>query len=143
MDVRIDRRTGEFAVGEQKLGRGLVEKDFLNSELGSAAREIRRSGSRHYYETWRQISPEMEMGLTLGFFPGGPLQRLSAQFVSPATRGAAWSKAREEEIKCFHDNWLKEQLGDPPYRFPWGNALSILDRHWYSANIVIDYTRGT
>ena len=142
MDVRIDHISGELAVGEQKLGPGLVEEDFLVSDLGLAAKGIRRSGSRHYYETWQQISPEQEIGLTLGFSPCGPLQRISAQFMKLGIRGSAWSKAREDEIKCFHDKWLREQLGDPPHQFRWGKVLSILEPHWYSANIVIDYTRG-
>jgi len=70
-DVRIDRRTGEFVVGEQKLSPGLVEEDFLISELGSFAKRIRRAGSQHYYETWRHVSTEMEMGLTLAFLSTG------------------------------------------------------------------------
>ena len=130
-------------MGEQKLGRSLGEGTFLNSELGSAAREIRRSHSRRYYEVWQRISPELEMGLTLGFSAGGPLQRISAQFVNLGTRGSEWSKVKEDEIKHYHDKWLSEQLGDPPYQFRWGKAMSIVEPHWYSANIIIDYTRGS
>ena len=141
--MRIDRRTGEFVVGEQRLSPGLLEEDFLISELGSVAKRIRRSKSQHYYEAWRHVSPELEIGLTLGFSPDGLLQRISAQFVKLGTRGSAWSKEREHEIKCFHDKWLKEQLGDPPHQFRWGTIMSIMEPHWYSANIVIDYTRGS
>jgi hypothetical protein len=141
--MRIDRITGELAVGEQKLGRTLLEGEFLNSELGSAARKIRQSRSRRYYEVWQQISPELEMGLTLGFSEGGPLLRISAVFVNLRTRGSEWSKGKEDEIKHFHDEWLIEQLGNPPYQFRWGKAMSIVEPHWYSANVVIDYTRGS
>lgn len=139
----IDRITGELTVGKEKLGPSLMEEDFLISELGSVAKRIRKSGCRHYYETWRHVSPEMEMGLTLGFSLDGPLRRISAQFVKPGTRGLAWSKEREHEIKCFHDKWLKEQLGDPPHQFRWGTIMSVITPHWYSANIVIDYTSGS
>ena len=142
LDVRLDRITGEFAVSKQKLGRSLPEGEFLNSELGSAAKEIRQSRSRRYYEAWQQISPELEMGLTLGFSVAGPLLRISAVFVNLGTRGSEWSKVKEGEIKHFHDKWLNEPLGNPPDQFRWGKAISIVEPHWYSANVIIDDTRG-
>ena len=64
-----------------------------------------------------QITPELEVGLTLGFSPNGPLRRISVQFIKPGTRGSAWSKAVEDDIKRSHDKWLKAQLGEPPYQF--------------------------
>jgi hypothetical protein len=141
--VKIDQVTGEFVIGEQIFGPSLKEDEFLTSELGVASKEVRRSDCRIYYEVWKQISPKLEIGITLGFSSGGPLQRISAQFVKPGLRGSAWSKAAEDEIKCFHDKWLKEQLGPPPYQFQWGRVMSIMEPHWYSANIIIDYTRGS
>ena len=82
-------------------------------------------------------------GHPLGFSPDGPLQRISAQFVKLGIRGSAWSREIEGEIKRFHENWLRDQLGNPPYQFRWGKAFTILEPHWHSANIIIDHTRGT
>ena len=141
LDVKIDQNTGEFIVGQQRLGAALGEADFLNGEIGAGSSKLKRSGTRNYYEAWRHVTLELDLGLTLGFLPGGSLQRISAQFVGPEIRGTEWSKEKEDKIKSFHDRWLKEQLGNPPYQFDWGRVLSILEPHWYSANIVIDYTQ--
>jgi hypothetical protein len=66
---------------------------------------------------WTPLSSELEIGLTLGFSSGGPLQRISVQFVKPGMRDSAWSKAAEDEIKRFRDTWLKDQLGFPLINF--------------------------
>ena len=137
--VKINPSTGEIVIGHHTFGPQLVEADFLSSELGALAREIRRP-NRNYYELWTQLSPELEIGLTLGFLAHGSLQRVSAQFVKPGARGTPWSRAVEDDIKRFHDKWLQEQLGEPPYQFAWGTVISRIEPHWYSANIVIDYT---
>jgi hypothetical protein len=141
--MKINPLTGDFDIGERTLGPSLIETDFLRSELGQVAKEVRRSGSRRYYEAWRRVRSDLEIGFTLRFFPDGPLERISAKFVKTGTRGSAWSKKIENEIKRFHYNWLRDQLGNPPYQFRWGKAFSILGPHWYSANIIIDYARGT
>jgi hypothetical protein len=139
--MKINATTGELIVGQQALGPNIKETDFLTSELGAGAKQI-PYGDKKYYEVWRQITPKLEIGLTLGFSPHGPLQRISVQCVKPGTRRYEWSKALEDEIKHYHDEWLKEQLGEPPYHFAWGRIMSIIEPHWYSANIVIDYMAG-
>ena len=139
MTVKIDQRTGEFIIGQHRLGPSLGEEEFLNGEVGAGFSKMKRSGTRNYYEAWRHITTELDLGLTLGFLPGGGLQRISGQFVRPEIRVTEWSREKEDVIKRFHDQWLKEQLGNPPYQFDWGRVLSIVEPHWYSANIVIDY----
>jgi hypothetical protein len=141
LTVRIDRKTGEFGLDEVKFGPNFQEGELINSELGTIAKKIRSSGTRRYYEVWKQINSELELGLTLGFIPDGALQRISAKFLKTGMRSMEWSKALEDEIKTFHDKWLREQLGDPPYQFHWGKVISAIDQHGYSANVVIDYTR--
>jgi hypothetical protein len=135
LNVKIERSTGEYIPGNQKLGRDLNEPEFLRSALGLAAKKKSR-GSRNYYEIWQQVDPELEVGITVGFQTWGAVGTLKA-----GMRSAPWSKDMEEDIKRLHDLWLQEQLGNPPYQFAWGKALSTFEPHWYSANIVIDYTR--
>lgn len=139
VDVTLHRETGELVVAVQTVGPRLGETEFQHSELGIAAKKIQRSAPVNHYEVWRQVSPETEIGLTLTFAPNSPLKRISAQFVKLGIRGSPWSKAKEDEIKAFHDQWLNEQLGDPPYEFRWGKVLSVIEPHWYSSNIVIRY----
>lgn len=139
--VRIDKLTGDLVIDQERFGPRLREHEFLSSALGMAAKKVRSAGSRNYYEAWRQINQKYEFGLTFGFASSGSLERISAQFVPMGARGSNWSKAIEDEIKRFHDSWLEEQLGHLPYQFQWGRVLSAIEPHWYSANIVIDYTK--
>lgn len=136
LSVRIGPQTGEFILGEQRFTPQLNEAEYLRSVAAKSSKKLRGSGSR------QQVSSELEIGLTLGFARTGPLQRISAQFVKIGLRGSTWSKALEDQIKSFHDAWLKEQLGKPPYQFTWGKVISVIEPHWYSANIIIDYMRG-
>lgn len=129
MDVRLDRETGELVVTGQNLSPRLGEANFLRSELGLTAKKIQRSAPVNHYGLWRQVSPESEVGLTLTFAPNGPLQRISIQFVTLGLRGSQWSKTKMDEIKTFHDQWLVEQLGAPPYQFAWGKVLSLIEPH--------------
>jgi len=142
LNVKIDSSTGAYILGKQKLGRDLKEPEFLRSALGLAAKKV-PAGSRNYYEIWQQVDPELEIGITVGFQPGGPLERITAKFVKAGMRSAPWSKDMEEDLKRFHDNWLREQLGNPPHQFAWGRAMSTIEPHWCSANIVIDYARSS
>lgn len=137
MDLLIDRTTGEFTVDAHRLGPDLAEAEFLRSDLGKAAGKHGRSAP--YYVVWRKIDGGIEIGMTLKFSSSGPLQRIGLQFVKQGVRGSDWTRAMEDEIKVFHDRWLKERLGDPPYRFPWGTVRSFIEPHWYSANIAIEY----
>lgn len=139
--MMLDTASGKFHIGQLTLGASLKESDFLASEFGTSAKGVRHS-ELNYYEIWKQVSPQLEIGLTLGFVPNGRLQRISAQLIKPGIRGSEWSKAKEDGIKQFHDKWLKEQLGEPPYQYAWGRVMSIIEPHWYSANITIDYRRG-
>ena len=140
MIVKINRSTGDFLLGDQSLGRNLSEEEFVGSALGTTAQRVRNSGTRRYYEIWRHINAEREVGVTLGFPTGGVLQRISAKFLKSEVRAAEWSKSLENEIKILHDQWLRAQLGSPPYQFRWGKVISAIDQHGYSANVVIDYT---
>ena len=141
MNVRIDRSTGEFILDGEKLGGTLEEPEFLRSALGSSAKKIQSSRSRTYYEIWQQVDPELEIGIIVRFQPGGGLDRITAKFVKAGMRSTPWSKEMEEDLKGFHDRWLREQLGSPPWQFAWGKAISAFEPHWYSASIVIDYAR--
>lgn len=142
MDATLNRENGDLTVAGQKLGPRATETQFLESDLGVAAKKIPRNTPANYYEVWRQVGVANEVGLTLKFIPKGKLLRISVQFIKIGMRGSQWSKALEDEIKCFHDEWLKEQLGQPPYQFSWGKVLSIIEPHWYSANIEIIYAQN-
>ena len=49
-----------------------------------------------------------------------------------------WSLEREQTKKRMHDNFLLEQLGPPPYQFPWGRVVSVFDSRNQEAYIKIE-----
>ena len=53
--MKIERSTGEYILGSQKLGRDLNEPEFLRSALGLAAKKIPAAGARKYYEIWQPV----------------------------------------------------------------------------------------
>src|SRR5579864_4085840 len=101
--VKLDRLTGDIIIGELKLGRKLKEKDLVRSRSGGIVKQIRRSGSRNYYEAWQQINPKFEIGVALAFIPDGRLQQIRAKFPKAGLRSLEWSRALEDEAKIFHD----------------------------------------
>jgi hypothetical protein len=161
-DLSINAKTGELVLGAHKFAPALGEPDFLKSGIDPKPERIARPSSSNFYELIVPIGVERngdvmssafrrEVVATLEFAAGGPLQGIRLKFLQPEMKSSAWSKQVEDEIKRSHDQWLKEQLGrpsylhqsDPSYQFRWGRVASIVQQpHLYSANIIVDYTRG-
>ena len=140
--MTIDIKTGDLIAGAERLGPSLAESEFLQTVLGKSANVVRQTPTRNWYEIWLPDASGREVGVILAFLPGGNLQRINLKFLKPQVRAAGWpgwSEEVEDEMKVFHDAWLRQQLRDPPYDFPWGWATSVIDLHGYSAVIIIDY----
>jgi hypothetical protein len=50
-----------------------------------------------------------------------------------------WSEARELARKELHDAWLRNEIGPPPYRFPWGRLESSYDAKACVGDILISF----
>lgn len=50
-----------------------------------------------------------------------------------------WSQERELQKKARNDRWLKKELGEPPYVFPWGSLQSLYDPREASSYIALEY----
>lgn len=51
-----------------------------------------------------------------------------------------WSMEREKVRKEQHDMWLMDEIGRPPYRYPWGVITSTYDPRSGTSHITINYT---
>ena len=141
-NMTIDTKTGDLVVGIERLGPDLAESEFLNSASGKSAAKVRQTSATNWYETWFGNVPGIDVGVVLGFPPEGRLQRIRLKLVKPELRGPGspgWSKEVEDEMKAFHDNWLRNQIGEQPYNFQWGCIKSTIDQHGYSAVVVFVY----
>jgi hypothetical protein len=141
--MTIDPKTGEVEIGGARIGFNLIENDFLSSDFGRGATPIQSSTERSWYGIWLPDPGGREAGLTLGFVPGGRLQRIRLKMVKPEVRRrGVWSPTAEDEMKAFHDLLLRGQLGEPPYNFSWGWATSVIDQHDSSAVVIVLYGQG-
>lgn len=50
-----------------------------------------------------------------------------------------WSEAQQLQIKSINDDWLKSELGNPPYEFNWGSLRSVYNARDGSSYIVVSY----
>ena len=138
--MTIDPKTGAVNVGGVRFTSDLMEHDFLISDVGRAATLIRSAADRIWYGIWLPDPDGREAGVTLRFVPSEKLQQIRIKMVKPETRRrGVWSATAEDEMKAFHDQLLRELLGEPPYSFPWGRTTSVIDQHDYSAVIVVTY----
>jgi hypothetical protein len=141
MNVHINSRSGELLTEGQVFGPQLSESDFLHSSIGRTAKKVSSKGTRVYYDIWLSAGDGRELAATLGFLPGNGLERINLKVLPVEAKKLAGSEETEKEIKHFHDEWLLMELGRGSYEFSWGTVLSIVEPHWNSAIVVIDYSR--
>jgi hypothetical protein len=138
-DVNIDAASGTLRIIScgWSFAPGLRLAEFQASEAGKSAQQISKI-SNHY-----QIRVNDEgwlCGLVL-MFGAESIQGILLGFSETEMTWADWKKDKEERRKKVHDNFLRAQLGPPPYLYPWGRVVSALDPHDSTARIVIHYGR--
>jgi hypothetical protein len=143
-DMTIDPKTGNLLLGDESLGPTSQERDFLQSASGVSAKQVVKTPTTISYEIWLPPDSGREVGAVLKFARDGALQTARIKFVRSEDRAAGasgWSRDVEDEIKSFHDAWLRERFGIPPYElpFPWGRVWSVIDEHGYAAIIIVAY----
>ena len=107
---------------------------FLASALGQGA-EVLVENEPHM--TYR-IRPERGVAAIV-HFEGAKLRTVSWQIELPPQKEEVWSEAHELERKRLHDEWLKRELGNPPYRFSWGRLESTYDSKGCASAIIVSY----
>jgi hypothetical protein len=107
---------------------------FLGSELGRAA-EVVVDNEPHI--TYR-IRPESGIAAVV-YFEGSRLRTISWQLELPPELERTWSVEHELERKRVHDNWLRQEIGKPPYQFQWGRLESNYDPKGCASAIIVSY----
>lgn len=113
-----------------------VKAGFLASPLGRGANAV---VDNEPYVTY-QFDPEPGAGMTLSF-KGERLESLAWSLQMPAEDPSNWSVETEIRRKDFHDQWLRRELGEPPYRYGWGEIASVYDSKGASSAIIMVYGR--
>ena len=113
---------------------GMDRPSFLASSLGQGA-EVLMQNEPHV--TYR-IRPERGVAAAV-HFDGTRLRMFSWQLELAPHIEAVWSEEHELERKRVHDEWLRLELGEPPYRFPWGQLESNFDSKGCASAIIVSY----
>jgi len=142
--MKIDDKSGDLVLEEGvRIGLGMQEGGFLGLELGRSATVVLQSAFGGIYHFVVEFEPGRQAGLALKFMPAGGPELIRLRIAEPGLRlgdWSGWSRNAEDERKRFHDEWLRKQLGEPPYSYPWGAIKSYIDtRFQYSAEITLVY----
>ena len=110
---------------------------FLATPLGAKAERWFVNGP---FATYR-FFPEPGVVATADFRDGRMLN-VSLTFDLPDDSPENWSTPHELARKERHDAWLREHLGEPPYRYNWGQVESAFYHQHCGSEITVSYQPG-
>jgi hypothetical protein len=132
--MKFQRFSGRVDFDQGSIDPRVDRSAFLESELGRAA-EVMVDNEPHM--TYR-IRPEPGIAAAV-YFEGPRLRTLSWQLELPRDMETTWSVEHELERKRVHDDWLRQEIGKPPYQFAWGRLESDYDPKGCASAIIISY----
>jgi hypothetical protein len=134
--MKIHPTDGSIEFARGSVTRTTDKASFLASPLAGDAEVVVDNPP---YVTYR-ISPESGIGATL-CFKDQRLEYLAWGLSMPTEAEQDWSEESELKRMKIHDEWLRSELGQPPYRFSWGRVVSEYDAKSVSSAIIVVYDR--
>jgi hypothetical protein len=132
--MKIGIFDGSIAFARGTISRNQDRERFLASDLARDARQELVN-----VEWWHlTIKPEAGIVATL-IYHGNRLHMVLVLMEIPADSTGEWTRELELERKRLHDEWLRRELGKPPYRYAWGVVASELDEKGVVSEIIIRY----
>ena len=108
--------------------------DFLQTPLGRAAKNDFAN------EIWRHYKIEPEPGIAGSIhFKGERIDRVFLLMTIPSDESNEWTEQHEHDRKSRHDGWLRAELGEPPYKYEWGEIVSEFDDRACVSEIIMVY----
>jgi hypothetical protein len=133
--MKIDVTDGSLIFESGTISPRLDRLAFLKSCLGRTARVALVN------KGWENLDFEPEPGIGVtAFFKEDRLKNVFFSFKLPADDIKEWVEDRERQRKAVHEAWLRTQLGEPPYAYPWGNIESDFDPRGWSSEILVTYS---
>lgn len=132
MKINIADGSVNFTGGT--IARGSDKAAFLASSVGAKAEKWFANDS---LETYR-VSPESGVLATVDF-RNGRLSSVAIGFLFPDDSADGPSMERELRRKRQHDDWLRAELGEPPYQYDWGHIVSAFYQQHCESDIVLAY----
>lgn len=135
--MQINVTDGSVAFAGGNIDPRLDRTAFLSTPLGAKAERWFVNGP---FETYR-FFPEPGVVATADFRDGHMLN-VSLAFDLPDDSPENWSTPHELARKERHDAWLREHLGEPPYRYNWGQVESVFYHQHCGSEITVSYQPG-
>jgi hypothetical protein len=133
---------GEISLADSNttIKKGFQKSEFEKSNLRSQVLDYQEYGYTRYYIRPQQIDND-EFIIVLLFNPEGAIEFVELVLTK---NGAVptwenYSKDNELKKKDKHDKWLKRKIGNPPYKYSWGEISSNYDPRSGSSMITIKY----
>jgi hypothetical protein len=138
--LTLDVNTGELIVKNFALAPHLIKEDFIQSKLFNEVKRENHYGYSRYELKTQMIVGEM-WAIFLYFNRQQLLEMISLSLVGNETESdwEDWSEEKELEKKAKHDSWLMQRVGNPPYKYRWGDIASEYDSRSGSSTITIRY----
>jgi len=134
LKIRIDN--GETAFERGSIGPWTDRSAFLASTLGTGSDIF---VSNEPFMTYRFV-PEPGITATASF-EGDRLTGITVMMRMSTDDDQIWTEKLEIARKRIHDDWLRAEFGEPPYRFDWGSIESIFDQKSCIGDVIISYSR--
>ena len=108
--------------------------DFLGTTMG-------KGGTAKLVNVeWLHVTVKPERGISAKLlFRGDRLHQVYLLMTIPSDQANAWTTELELERKAAHDEWLRTQLGMPPYQYAWGDVASEFDQKGCVSEIIVTY----
>lgn len=136
--MKIDTNNGSISFELGCIDGHLKRSDFKSGPFASTAREQVTNAA----EGWCTVSIEPERGISAGLmFRHEVLRQVFILMAIPADEAGDWTMPLELERKSRHDAWLRSELGEPPYEYPWGSIASEFDAKGCVSEIIVTYAR--
>jgi len=134
--VRINIFDGTISFERGSIRRSIGMAQFLESPIGRSAEESLVN------ENWRHYGIEPEAGVAgTVLFNGNEIDRIFLAMRMDTDDSDEWTVERELERKAKHEQWLRKELGQAPYRYAWGRVVSEFDQKGLASEIIIVYER--
>lgn len=132
--MKIQIRDGSVSFSEGIMTRDMDRQAFLRSQFAKSSKVAVAN------EPWFTYNFTPENGIRCNAsFKGERLQQVFLLMSTPTDDQSNWTTELEQERKLKHDEWLRAELGPPPYEFAWGTVTSEFDPRGCVSDIIVSY----
>jgi len=134
--MKIDASSGAVVFSNGTIEPVMDKDAFLSSPLGSGSEKWHGHG---VFEVFRFV-PEPGIIATADF-RSSRLSSVSLLFTLTDDSPEHVSRDQEFKRKEKHDTWLRAELGEPPYRYSWGQIVSAFYEQHCESDIMVIYDK--